>query len=374
MEKKRILNLILGRGGIKGIAYAGVFEVAQKRGYRWGNIAGVSAGSVAGAYVAAGYKAEELIKILDEFDFSELNLNKIPEKVPAVQRIMDITNKLKQYDESVFRSFLTKDDSSNMELDDYRAGFLKNIVTYCQKGCLFDGEYLEEWVAKVLAKKGVKVFGDLRGGVIDSKNPEGYKIRMTAVDCNRARVIVLPDDISYYGIDPDKFEVAKAVRMSTCVPFAFKPVEIKKKQGDKTKIHYIIDGGVLDKFPSWLIENSPKYPTVGFTLDGGEKKGIFHINTPLGILKALISAVHDIGVPKDSTSDLKYVGKINTNKVYSLDFNIDQEDKKYLYESGKKTAISLFNDFEKTSGYKYKKPMPIPFPWFNGRYNNQWRR
>lgn len=100
-------------------------------------------------------------------------------------------------------------------------------------------------------------------------------MRMTAVDCNRAKVIVLPDDISYYGIKPDEFEVAKAIRMSTCVPFAFKPVEIKRKDGDKTKTHYIIDGGILDKFPSWLIEDSKKYPTIGFTLDGGEKKGFF---------------------------------------------------------------------------------------------------
>jgi len=32
---------------------------------------------------------------------------------------------------------------------------------------------------------------------------------MTAVDANRGRIVVLPDDISYYGIDPDRLEVAK---------------------------------------------------------------------------------------------------------------------------------------------------------------------
>ena len=77
--------------------------------------------------------------------------------------------------------------------------------------------------------------------------------------------------------------------------FAFKPVEIKRKDGDKTKTHYIVDGGVLDKFLPGLLKIQ-KYPKVGFTLDGGEKKGIFHMDTPLGILKALISVVHDIGV------------------------------------------------------------------------------
>jgi len=40
---------------------------------------------------------------------------------------------------------------------------------------------------------------------------------MTAVDANRGRIVVLPDDISYYGIDPDRLEVAKAVRMTEAV-------------------------------------------------------------------------------------------------------------------------------------------------------------
>jgi len=362
--RKMVLNLTLGGGGIKGIAYAGVFEVAQKRGYKLGNIAGVSAGAVAGSYIAAGYKTEELLHILDKFDFSDIDFSKIPEKVPAVQRIMELKDKLEQFDETTFRYLLTRRDTANIESEDYRAGFLKNIVTYSQKGCLFDGDCIEEWASKTLSRRGIRTFGDLRGGIIDSKNPNGYKMRMTAVDCNRAKVIVLPDDISYYGIDPDEFEVAKAIRMSTCVPFAFKPVEIKRKEEDKTKTHYIVDGGVLDKFPSWLIEDSKKYPTVGFTLDGGEKKGIFHMDTPLGILKSLISAVHDIGVPKDIGHDLKHVGKIDTTKVYFLDFNINEEDKKYLYESGKKAAISLFNEFEKDLGHKYKRPIPIFLPWY----------
>ena len=50
---EKVLNLVLGGGGIKGIEYAGAFNVAEKRGYHWGNIAGVSAGALAGSYLAA---------------------------------------------------------------------------------------------------------------------------------------------------------------------------------------------------------------------------------------------------------------------------------------------------------------------------------
>lgn len=347
--KKRILNLVLGGGGIKGIAYSGVFGAAEKRGYRWGNIAGVSAGAVAGACIAAGYKSQELWNAIDKFNFTKIKLDRIAKKVPIVQEIMEIKNKQKLSYESISRAFFVNNNSAGSMPDDYRANLLKEIVKYCQKGCLFDGDYLEEWVSKLLLRKGAKTFGDLRGGIRDPENPEGYKVRMTAVDCNRVKVIVLPDDISYYGIDPDDLEVAKAVRMSTSVPFAFRPVEIKRKQGNKTMTHYIIDGGVLDRFPSWLIEHSSKYPpAIGFTLDGGEKKGNLIMDTPLDILKALISIVHDIGVPTDVAHNMKHVEKIDTSCISFLDFNIGQEEKRYLHESGKKAAIKLFNKLEKS--------------------------
>jgi|GEM_PF-227673 len=405
-DEKRILNLVLGGGGIKGIAYSGVFDAAEKRGYKWGNIAGVSAGALAGSYAAAGYSAEEIIKIMDQFDFSEVDINNIPDKVPAVKRLIEIKGKLRnigiidrlkyieiknklnyieknwmrgQYEKDFILSLLFDteglktpgacryssegneqgymSDMGDLELsgeDQYRAGILNNIISYCKNGCLFDGDYLEEWVHRVLAEKGVKTFADLRGGIIDSKNPNGYRMRMTAVDSNRSKVIVLPDDMAFYGIDPDKFEVAKAVRMSTSIPFVFKPVEIKKTEKDKTKVYNIIDGGVLDKFPGWLIEssNSDKQ-LVGFTLDGGKKKSLLSVNTPLNILKWLISSVYDIGVPKDSESNIKYIGKIDTSKVYYLDFNISKEDKLYLYESGKMAAENVFNDLESSINEKY---------------------
>lgn len=160
-NKKAVLNLVLGGGGIKGVAYAGVFEVAYKRGYKFGNITGVSAGAVAGSYAAAGYKTEELLKILEQFDFSDIDISKIPEKVPAIQRIMELKYKLKKYDNRhdnrVLRYFLTQKDDINIESEDHKVRFLKNIVVYSKEGSLFDGGIIEEWASKTL-KKGDKNF------------------------------------------------------------------------------------------------------------------------------------------------------------------------------------------------------------------------
>lgn len=38
---------------------------------------------------------------------------------------------------------------------------------------------------------------------------------------------MLPDDLVLYGIEPDSFEVAKAVRMSCSIPYFFDPVILR---------------------------------------------------------------------------------------------------------------------------------------------------
>ena len=358
-----IVNLVLSGGGVKGIAYVGVFETGEKCGYRWGNIAGVSAGALAGSYAAAGYTGEELQKIMNEFDFGKIKLENIPKMVPAVSRFMLHSNGLQtRASTSSIQSYFEEQKDNQFDIEwvtspssilrtqalssNDRSGrvisILKNVVKVSKEGCLFDGDYLEEWVYKVLRAKGIVTFGDLRYGIPDQVNPKGYKVRMSAVDANRARIIVLPDDLAYYGIDPDRFEVAKAVRMSTSVPFAFKPVELKKVEGNSYKTHYLIDGGVLDNFPFWLINNPSNFTTMGFRLDGGKNNELFSLDTPLNILKGFIAAIHDIG-KLDGVDKLKHVATIDIQKVSFMDFSLDSEEIAFLINAGKQAAQPMFN-------------------------------
>lgn len=347
---KRPANLILSGGGIKGIAYIGMFEAAEEKGFNFRNIAGVSAGAMVGAFSGAGYKACELKDILYEFDFEKAKIQNVALQVPAIERFVDYYENSRYVGEKNFESFLklgavqtvSIDNSSGMDekFSGYRGSFFKNVITYSKEGSLFDGDYIEEWIYKTLLRKGVKTFADLRGGKPDKSNPNGYKVRMTTVDANRGRIVVLPDDISFYGIDPDRLEVAKAVRMSSSVPFAFKPVEIYKKVGSKTKKHYLVDGGVLDNFPLWLIEGS-RTPLIGCVLRGKNK--IFSIMTPFNILKGLISAVHDFGIPHAKHYKNCFVVRINTGDVSFLDFNLSDKEKEYLINSGRRAALCTFN-------------------------------
>lgn len=349
MDKRFSANIVLGGGGIKGIAYVGLLEEAEKRGINFRSISGVSAGAIVGACIGAGYGSEELKKELYGFDFKKFDVEKLIEKVPAVGCYMDFYNTTRFEDKSINKFLNMKYDLSQREAeetefeDDFkfnRGNFLKNIIKYSKKGCLYDGDLLEEWMYKLLANRGIKTFADLRGGISDNVNPMGYKVRMTAVDSNRGKVIVLPDDMSYYGAKPDNLEVAKAVRMSSSVPFAFKPVEINAKIGDKTKKHYIIDGGVLDNLPLWTISSSFRRPIIGCRLNGGNKKNF--LVTPLNVFKGLMTKSHDIGVPKYNIRNCYFI-PIDTSRVSFLDFDLSEEDKDYLYNSGKKAAAPVFN-------------------------------
>ena len=347
----KITNVALGGGGVKGIAYIGAFDVMEKRGYIPGNMAGVSAGSLAGGFAAAGYDAAGMWNAMGKFDFDKIQVGKLKERVPVIDRFMNYAADHRETDiNGIIPFFASGSKGANpADINSEKPGILKSIVTYSKEGCLFDGDLLEEWISKTLAAKGIRTFGDLRSGKADSLNPRGYKIRMTGVDCNRVKIVTLPDDAAFYGIDPDKFEVAKAIRISTAVPFAFKPVELAKSDEGKRKVYNLVDGGVLDSFPGWLLPENVR--GLGYKLNAGENK-IFSLDTPLSILKGLISAVHDIGgkaKPDSESFTHLAMGEIDTRKVGFLDFSLSAEDKLYLYNSGKTAAEKLLDSLGEKS-------------------------
>jgi Predicted esterase of the alpha-beta hydrolase superfamily len=347
-SEPKLLNIALGGGGVKGIAFIGAFDAMERRGYSPGNIVGVSAGSIAGVLAASGYNSLGLWNAMDKLDFGNIEFGKITEKVPAIKMAMDYYENRINTDYN-FYEFLSTGINIMQVHGEYRSlNIFKNIIAYCKQGCLFDGDLLEEWVSTTLAQKGIRTFADLRGGKATAGNPRGYKIRMTGVDCNRLKLIILPDDLAFYDIDPDSFDVAKAVRISTSVPFAFKPVELVKTESGKSKVYNLIDGGVLDSFPGWLLYDD-NIPGIGLKLVSADNKLNF-LYKPLDVLKGLISTVHDLGIP--SSDNGKYqqslaIGEIETGKVGFLDFKLNLSDKRYLMNNGMKTAANILDNISR---------------------------
>src|SRR5690606_15837517 len=89
--------------------------------------------------------------------------------------------------------------------------------------------------------------------------------RVIASDLTNGKMLVLPDELPKYGINPQTFSIAKAIRMSCSLPFFFEPVKITDHRGT----NIMVDGGVLSNFPMWLFdaENVKKLrPVLGVKL------------------------------------------------------------------------------------------------------------
>ncbi|SFL35043.1 NTE family protein [Paenibacillus sp. 1_12] len=301
------INAVFEGGGVKGIALAGAVSAAESRGIEFHQLAGTSSGAIIAALVASGYQAEEMKAIIEATPFKAF-----------LQRS-------KLFDAKVFGP----------------------AVRLLLKKGLYSGEALENWMHKLLLAKGIRNFGDLK------KN----QLRIIASDISQRKLLVLPDDIAQYGIDPQQLAISKAVRMSTSIPYFFDPVIIRKSADKRMpnetfaeQFVYVVDGGLLSNFPLWIFDHDDvpaldsMIPTVGFQLVGRGSSKPNTIYGPLTMFKALFSTMMD-------AHDERYIEEVNrfrTIKIPTLgvsitQFDIPLETSRLLYESGKQAGERFFD-------------------------------
>ncbi len=299
-------------GGVKGIALAGSIAVAEKLGVQWQRVAGTSAGAITACLLAAGYTGEELIPILtEEMDFEEFMDEDFIDKIPFIGKLAS----------AIF-----------------------------EKG-IYEGDYFEDWMAEKLKAKGVETFASFM-----DENGES-RLKLIASDVTRREMIVLPDDLHKYGINPAEFSVARAARMSMSIPYFFEPVELNVKlpYSDKPKKNrrkcFIVDGGLLSNFPVWLFDakegDAPQWPTYGFKLlEPGSSKPS-PSKWPHQYIMSLISTMLD-------AHDKAYINNANykrtigipTMGIQTTQFDLTQDDKNLLLRSGQEAAIRFFEDWD----------------------------
>ncbi len=252
------VNAVFEGGGVRAIGLVGAVHEAERRGIQFHQVAGTSSGAIVASFLAAGYKADAMEKMIQQTPFSH---------------------------------FLVRSPIFNAKLFGPAARLL------IKKG-LYSGEALEQWVSQKLAAKGIRTFGDLKPN----------SLRIIASDISQGKLLVLPDDIEQYGINPAKFPVAKAVRMSTSIPYFFDPVVIRKPVTMRSKdddffsqFIYIVDGGLLSNFPLWIfdkpeIQQGQSIPTIGFQLVGRQHKKAPEYPGPAHDAHRLVC--HDDGRPR----------------------------------------------------------------------------
>jgi NTE family protein len=308
-------------GGVRGIALVGAVSVIEEAGYEFVNLAGTSAGAIVATLLAAGYTTAELKQIINGLDFASF------QDLSPLGRITGV-------------------------------GPIFNLLF--RKG-LYEGDVLLNLMRKLLAEKHIHTFRDLLLPEFANEDRYRFKVRLIASDISRGRMLVLPQDIRDYDMVPEDLEVALAIRMSISYPFFFIPIELKKC--------YIVDGGMLSNFPVELFDSPgiPEWPTFGFKLvisdQASPEQFVRHpITGPLSQLAAMFSTAmeaHDAYY----LANAKFVRTIPIDSltIQSTDFNLNEQQKEALYQSGRKAAQDFLAtwDFE---AYKkaYRSSQPVP--------------
>ncbi len=281
-----LIDGVFSGGGLKGFALVGAYQVLEEKGYKFQRVAGTSAGAILASFIAAGYSAKEIEKMLDELEIS---------------------------------AFL---DSRKTILP---LPFMKWLQLYWRLG-IYQGKALENWFLEKLAEKGVYSFSDVPAG----------SLKLVASDLTNGKIIVLPDDLESYGIRPDTFPIARALRMSCGIPFFFEPVKLQVGSGDTI----VVDGGVLSNFPMWLFEDEKgkrERPLLGLKLSqNGEEREGYQIRNALNLFEALFSTMKN-------AHDERYISRKHEKDIifipvegYSAtQFDVDEETKNALLEIGR---------------------------------------
>lgn len=290
-----IIDGVFSGGGIKGFALVGGLQVLEEKGYVFKRTAGTSAGSILAAFVTAGYTGKQI--------------------------------------EQFFREIAIED------LLDRSRGWLQNpiskwILLYWKLG-LYKGDALEAWIAEKLALKGVSTFGDIA--------PDS--LRIITSDITNGHLVVLPNDLKNYGVEPEMFSVAKAVRMSCSVPYFFEPVKIKV--ANQTNV--FVDGAVLSNFPMWLFnkeDGQRDRPVVGLKLQGDEQGKPHEVDNVVEMFTALFKTM-------TNAHDSRYISKQHVNNIAfipmkgisSLDFDLNEKEKDQLIQRGRDYTLQFLKSW-----------------------------
>ncbi len=153
-------------------------------------------------------------------------------------------------------------------------------------------------------------------------------------------MVVFPDDLPNYGFLNYRFSIAKAVRMSSTIPFFFEPVKWRTPKWKQPC--YMVDGGILSNYPIWIFDSptAPRWPTFGFHFVKDEiQADPAHYNEPISMFKGLFKTMmqaHDLR-HLDKESKARTI-TIPTGTITSTNFELTKEEKEWLYNSGYNSA------------------------------------
>lgn len=320
-------NLVLEGGGVRGLAYAGVFSVLEEKGIleQIEKVGGSSAGSIAGMLVSIGYRAAEIDSLMMEL---------------PVQKFKDGYGGL--------------------------VGKYKRLKTDFG---IFKGDAFEKWLQQLVAHKTGKpglTFEQLHQ--LRKNNPLYKDLYCTGTNLSKQQLEVFSFETTPH------MPLALAVRISGGVPLYFEPVALDnrlqkiKKSDTVSFVNYYVDGGMLSNYPISLFDTcedgSPNpllcskvkfnHQTIGIKLERPQQIDSLNENNiripayNINRLSEYLSAFSNLLM---ETLSRKYPGLenekgrtiyVSQGNIPSLIKKTKQQDKLLLYQNGVKAANDFF--------------------------------
>jgi NTE family protein len=205
------------------------------------------------------------------------------------------------------------------------------------------GRMLERTWRSLLRVKGVRRFSDL------PKNA----LKVVTTDLTHQRGVVIPDDLSAYGVAGERFSVARAVHMSAAVPFFFRPVSLRSLRTGKVAL--MADGALTSNFPLRLARSS--LPMFGFKFsDGDWLAQPMDIRGPASLVRAVVTAgMRASGTVRGSLMDKATMVEIPAD-LDPLDFDITPHQARRLFDGGRAAAVQFFDQLEEEAVLSYFRP------------------
>ena len=294
-------------GGLRGIGLTGAVHTLAAAGYQFPRVAGSSAGAVVASMIAALQVAGEPLSRLDDLaasiDYTKFADPTLIGRVPLVGPAL---------------SLLMTD------------GCIKaTIWRSCSPGC-----------------SGIWACGP-SPICAPVNNPSSIRGRWwSPSDLSRRRLVRIPWDLESYGVNPDEFSVAHAVRASSAIPFAFQPVRVSGATW--------VDGGLLSNFPVELFDRSDgqgRWPTFGIRLTA--QAGMPSTRTVRGPLSLAFAALETLISDQDSAyiddpCTVRRTIFVPADSVLPLDFDLPEKEQKALYDRGVQAAQQFLETWNYT--------------------------
>ena len=314
------VDLVLEGGGVKGIGLVGAVLELDAFGCRVQRVAGTSAGAIVAAIIAA-------------LDAKQQPLSDLHDILTTISYPQFMKN-------SGLRGALGPLGSA--------AGLVLHMG-------LYDGDYLIEWLGKVLTDIGVVHFSDLPlddpGADKNLTDAQRYRLVVHTADITRGKLVRLPWDYPAYGFEAANQRIVDAVRASMAIPFFFEPVRFRAPAGTvggqacPSGDVVWVDGGMLDNYPLDVFDRTDgvpaRWPTVGIKLSA--KQAVVGTTTGVdNLMSETVACVHTLL----DNADRYYVDTprqpatifVDSTGIRATDFGLTAQQQQTLFDNGQASA------------------------------------